>query len=159
MLLCFSVAPSVALAWEAEVERVIDGDSIVVVRSETGKKETIRLFGVDCPEFAQPYGKEATDLTRSTVTGKKVSIVAMDVDKNGRTVAAVVCLGDGATLQDELLKAGLAWVDPRFCKNCKVWKKLQREAAQAKRGLWQDDEPTAPWKWRKNRRESGKQGK
>ena len=152
-LLCFFAVPVSAWGWQAEVVRVVDGDSLVILRGDNGKKETIRLFGVDCPELGQPFGEEAARLARAVVFGKKVSVVALDVDGYERTVGAVVCLEDGVTLQDELLKAGLAWVDPRYCKGCKLWKALQREAAEEKRGLWGDGEPVAPWKWRKEKRE------
>ena len=155
-LLCFAASPSVAWAWEATVVRVVDGDSIEVVRADTREKEIIRLFGIDCPELGQAFGRAAMRLTRSVVFGKKVSVVALDVDRYDRTVGAVVCLDDGVTLQDELLKAGLAWVDPRYCKGCKPWKAMQREAAREKRGLWGDAEPVAPWKWRKEKREKAR---
>ena len=145
------LAPFAAHGWEAEVAQVIDGDSIVVLRADTGEKETIRLYGIDCPEYGQRFGDEATALTRPLALRKKVGIVALDKDPYDRTVGAVVRLDNGVTLQDELLRAGLAWVDPRYCKGCKPWRAMQRAAAKGKTGLWRDDEPTAPWKWRKEK--------
>ena len=50
------------------VTRVIDGDTIEVTLS--GKKERVRMIGVDTPETVkpgspvEPYGKEASEYTR-----------------------------------------------------------------------------------------------
>ena len=57
------------------VERVIDGDTIVL---EGG--ERIRLIGVDTPETVHPtkpverFGKEASAYTRSSAEGKRVRL-------------------------------------------------------------------------------------
>ena len=50
------------------VEWVTDGDSISVARE--GKSVRVRLFGIDCPEMDQKYGKEARALARELAFGK-----------------------------------------------------------------------------------------
>ena len=52
-----------------------------------------------------------------------------------------------------LLLAGLAWVDPRYCRKsipeCVYWMELEAQAREERRGLWAGPDPVAPWKWRK----------
>lgn len=160
----FLTGPTAALAWPGTVVAVSDGDTFTVCRAD-GTKEKIRLFGVDCPESqakgrweAQPYNRRATEFLRDLFRDPATSAVAIwEVgDSYGRIVAGVILLHSGTTVQEELLKAGLAWVDPRFCKRsikeCKSWMVLEQEAARERRGLWLDldngQKPVAPWKWR-----------
>ena len=148
---------SPAFAWQAEVAKVYDGDTITVIRSDNGKKVKIRLAGIDAPEMAfkgrwaaQPYAKEAGDYLRSMLpVGTKVSLVDMGKDKYHRTIAAVVSLPEGRVAQEELLSNGLAWVYKQYCKNCPQWLDLEKDARQEKLGLWQADDPIPPWSWRR----------
>ena len=156
---------SPAFAWEGWVVSVHDGDTFTVQRAD-GSREKIRLFGVDCPETQypgrwknQPYSRIAADFTRNLFKDNKhVSIFEMG-ESYGRVVGVVIQLDDGKTVQEELVAAGLACIDPRYCKNsigeCKNWKRLQKKAQKARRGLWLDKNPTAPWDWR-HRKAKGK---
>jgi len=40
-----------------QVVGIVDGDTIDVLHN--GKTERVRLYGIDCPEKKQPYGKKA----------------------------------------------------------------------------------------------------
>ncbi len=161
--------PFAALAWPGTVVDVHDGDTITVQR-ENGTKEKIRLFGVDCPELGwvgrwetQPYARVAANFAKALF--KKASRVDVAIwemgESYGRIVGGVVKLDDGRTVQEELVRAGLAWVDPRYCKTsikeCKNWFTLQKEASEARRGLWRDldgkRKPVAPWKWRRGEKD------
>jgi micrococcal nuclease len=50
--------PLTAHAWMAKVVSVTDGDTIKVFNAEQGQVK-IRMYGIDTPEEAQPYGKAA----------------------------------------------------------------------------------------------------
>ena len=60
----------------ATVSRVVDGDTMVV--KVDGQERRVRLLGVDTPETVHPnkpvqfYGKEASNFTKSQLTGKRV---------------------------------------------------------------------------------------
>lgn len=62
-----------------KVLSVVDGDTIKV--DVRGKKETIRLLGIDTPETVDPrkpvqcFGKAASDKMKSFVSGKSVILV------------------------------------------------------------------------------------
>ncbi len=123
---------------------VSDGDTITVLHN--GKGERIRLHGIDSPEKRQAFGKRAKQLTSSLVFGKTVTVQVMDRDRYGRTVGEVL-LPDGRSLNRELVRAGLAWMYRRYT-NDQSLSDLEEEARVARRGLWADPNPIAPWKWR-----------
>lgn len=125
-----------------------DGDSLLV-RQPDGRAVAVRLYGVDCPELGQPYGDAARDLTGRLV-GHVVEVQPTGSRSWGRVVAVVVLPG-GGTLQAELISAGLAWVDGRYCKmpECDGWRRGQELARDAQRGLWADEGAVPPWVWRR----------
>lgn len=139
--------------WNAQVIKVADGDTLTVQMLEgtfREKKQRIRLYGIDCPEKKQKDGDTATDLTTLLTIRKTVVIDGIDIDRYERIVG-IVRLSDGTVLQEELLKNGLAWVYPQYCKIpvCKKWTQLQTEAQKQQIGIWQNKNPVTPWEWRK----------
>ena len=94
----------------AEVTRVIDGDTIVIMRE--GKEQAIRLDGVDCPETrgsgGQPSGDEAKQFVSDWCLDRDVQIVQTGKSWD-RWVAYVYRDSDGQFLNHELLRRGLAW--------------------------------------------------
>lgn len=134
----------------ASVKKVIDGDSLLVATAR-GPIE-IRLYGVDCPEYDQPFSREAKVFAEKRVLGKNVMIEPVAEDSYGRTVALVAKGED--LLNKDLVSAGLAWVSPRYCKRtfCSSWKTDERIARQGKIGLWRDADPDPPWQWKRSKR-------
>ena len=55
--------PTPAWAWEGQVIRVTDGDTIVVI-NEDREQVRIRLYGIDAPESDQAFGDEATEFVK-----------------------------------------------------------------------------------------------
>jgi endonuclease YncB( thermonuclease family) len=147
--LFLSVFVSQALAGEpffGTVKKVIDGDSLLVV---SGKKTIeVRLYGVDCPEYDQPFSSKAKALVTKSVYGKKVLVRPEYYDSYKRLVAIVQ--HDDQMLNTELVQAGLAWVYPQYCRKkiCKSWEKMQNSAKNHKRGMWSSTTALPPWKWR-----------
>ncbi|MFA6029188.1 MAG: thermonuclease family protein [Elusimicrobiota bacterium] len=144
-------APSAAAAKEesfrGKVVAVLDGDTIEVMNE--GRAVRIRLAGVDCPEKSQPFGKQAKLFTSELAFGQVVNVLTHDVDRYGRTVAEIL-LHDGRSLNRELVKAGLAWWYWRYSKD-EGLKALEAEARAAKRGVWAQPDPIAPWMFRKTK--------
>lgn len=87
--------------------QIIDGDSIRI------KKTEIRLFGVDAPEIAHPYGQKAKWALVKLCKGQDVTAEIVNVDTHGRTVAKCL-LPDGRDLSAEMVKLGLAIDWPKF---------------------------------------------
>ena len=142
----FILFPTLLLAadFTGRVVGISDGDTISVLHD--GKAEKIRLNAIDCPEQRQAFGQRAKQFTSKLAFGKDVTIKTFGYDKYRRTIADVI-LADGRILNQELVKAGLAWWYAKSSKDMML-KDLQEEARQAKRGLWVYPNPVAPWEWR-----------
>ncbi len=136
--------PALAADFTGRVVGVSDGDTITVLHNGTG--ERIRLHGIDCPEKRQAFGNRAKQFTSTLVFGNTVTVQVLDRDRYGRTVG-VVLLPDGRSLNHELVRAGLAWMYPRYT-NDQSLSDLEEEARVARRGLWADPHAVPPWEWR-----------
>lgn len=144
-LLLASVCPAFAQTLTGRVIGVSDGDTIKVL-TPAKQQIRVRLNGVDAPESRQAYGTRAKQFTSAMVFGKDVSVQTTDTDRYGRTVANVSV--NGLSLNQELVRAGLAWWYKRYAPNDATLARLESEARQAKRGLWADANPVAPWDFR-----------
>ena len=113
-------------------------------------EERVRLWGIDAPESKQPWGSRAKQFTDDLVFGKVVIVHVRDIDRYKRTVAEII-LPDARNLNQELVRAGMAWWYRQFAKRDTVLPALEQEAREAKRGLWADPSPVLPWEWRKVR--------
>ena len=124
-----------------KVERIVDGDTFVLVGGEK-----VRLIGIDTPETVkpntpvQPFGPEATQLAKTLLEGRSVRL-ELDVqerDRYGRLLAYVY-LEDGTFVNAEMLKHGLAMVmtRPPNVKFSDEFVKLQQQAREDKRGMWE----------------------
>ena len=127
----------------AQVERVIDGDTIRV-RFE-GKSHTVRLMGVDTPETKHPtkavqfFGREATAFTKAHLEGKLVAL-ARDrtgdtVDRYGRLLRYVLL--DGDNFNARLIREGYAHAYRRFPFSKRTeFIQLEDQARRRGIGLW-----------------------
>ncbi|MBI3312169.1 MAG: thermonuclease family protein [Candidatus Omnitrophica bacterium] len=125
---------------EAVVERVIDGDTVVLAGGAR-----VRYIGVDTPELHHPrkpvefYAREAKEFNRRLVGGKKVRL-EWDVQRRDRyqRQLAYLFLEDGTFVNAELLRQGCAQLltIPPNVKYADLFVKMQKEAREAKRGLW-----------------------
>jgi micrococcal nuclease len=136
-----------ATGFTGQVIGVHEGDTITVLHDGVGQR--VRLNGIDCPEKGQPYGSRAKRFTSFLVFGRRVIVQTVGTDQYGRLVADVM-MENGRLLNQELVKAGLAWwyrVDSKD-------QQLAAPEARArleKRGLWAESAAIAPWQWRKGR--------
>ena len=130
-----------------KVVKVVDGDTLHIY-NENGTYK-IRLSGIDAPESGQAYGKRAKEHLAYLVAGKQVIAIVNSKDRYGRYVASVKA--DSKDVCAEMLAAGYAWHYKQYNNN-KYYDELQREAKKAKRGLWVDKKPQAPWDYRKEQR-------
>jgi micrococcal nuclease len=124
------------------VERVIDGDTIVVSGGER-----VRLIGIDTPETVKPgspvecFGREASRrLDELLPAGTDVLLVA-DVDardRYDRTLSYVYRENDGLFVNASLVGDGYAYaytVPPNVA-HAEEFAALQGEAQASDRGLW-----------------------
>ena len=132
----------------ARVERVIDGDTIVVELD--GRLEHVRYIGVDAPESGgprggEPFGDEAATRNVQLLSGGQVCLERdiTDRDRYDRLLR-YAWLPDGRLVEEQLLRDGLAVVvtyppDVKYLEERHL--PAQQEARAARRGLWAEVEP------------------
>lgn len=125
------------------VVRVVDGDTIVI--NYGAKKEKLRLIGINTPEIKHPtkgqevFGREASAYAKKLLDNRDIE-VKFDVqkrDKYGRLLGYVY-LEDGTFVNANLIEQGYAQVMtvPPNVKYADYFKRLQRKAKSAEKGLW-----------------------
>jgi endonuclease YncB( thermonuclease family) len=142
------VSPALALAeFVARVLIVHEGDRLTIYHQS--RKDMVYLHGVDCPELKQPYGKQAKHATAAYVANREVIVRDMKRDRQGR-MSADILLPDGRQIAHELVKEGLAWVQPEGAGD-QALKDMEELARAAGTGLWSEPNPIPPWKWKSTR--------
>ena len=127
----------------AEVQRVTDGDTFVA--TVKGRKERVRVIGVDTPETVapnrpvEPYGKQASAFAKRHLTGATVRLAgdAEPRDRYGRMLA-YVWLADGTFWNALLAAEGYAQqlTIPPNVTYADLFRRLVSEARREDRGLW-----------------------
>lgn len=130
----------------SRIPGITDGDTITVLHN--GRGEKVRLNGIDCPERRQAFGTRARGFTSGLAFGKEVTVRVTGKDRYGRCLGDVI-LPDGRNLNYELIKAGYAWWYRKYALRDRDLEQLEKEAREAKRGLWSDLHPVPPWEFRR----------
>ena len=81
---------------------------------------------------------------------KVVRVNYTQVDKYGRLIGEVY-LADGKMLNEEAIKAGLAWHYRVKNPHSTFLEKMEYKAWKKKLGLWVQDKPIPPWEFRVSR--------
>lgn len=143
-LILMSVGSTVAWAdFVARVLTVHEGDRLTI--HHQGRKDMVYLRNVDCPELKQPYGKQAKHATAAYIANREVIVRDLKRDRQGRMTADIL-LPDGRQIAHELVKEGLAWVQPGESGNQSL-KDMEELARAARKGLWAEPNPVPPWNW------------
>ncbi|CDP13950.1 unnamed protein product [Coffea canephora] len=134
-------------------KQIVDaGYRVLMIQNEEilARKYRIRLRGIDAPESAMPYGKEAKEELTRIVQGKCLRVLVFDEDRYGRSVGDIYC--NGIFVQESMLKKGLAWHYTAYDRRPEL-DKWEKDARAKRLGLWASSNPEKPWEWRKDRRE------
>lgn len=122
--------------------RVIDGDTVEVSPPVRGE-EDVRLIGVDAPELhapggPQPYARRAAAFAERRLEGRRVRLEFGPEleDRYGRVLAYVHTGGE--MFNRLLLEKGYAQLAlfPPNTRYAGSLRQAQREAREARRGLW-----------------------
>ncbi|MCA1031838.1 thermonuclease family protein [Bacillus timonensis] len=144
------------------VIKIIDGDTIKV--DLNGKEESVRFLLIDTPETnhprmngPQPFGLEAKKFTANFFSKGKAEL-ELDVserDKYGRILAYVYV--DGVSIQEALLKEGLArvaYIYPPNTRYVEKYQQLQKEAQKLGIGIWSIENYASEEGFNSNNKES-----
>jgi len=103
----------------AEVDRVVDGDTVDLVLDlgfSLFKKERCRVAGIDSPESRtrdlkeKKYGIEAKNALMRMLSQKRNFIVRTEKDgKYGRCLAWIYAEGDKKSINESMVDLGFAW--------------------------------------------------
>lgn len=147
--LLFALSSGLALAGMlgGQVVGVADGDTITVLDDQRTQHK-IRLAGIDAPERAQAFGRRSKETLSALAFGRHVTVEAEKQDRYGRTVGKVIIDGQDANLA--MVQAGMAWHYKTYQREQSpadriLYADAEQEAREARRGLWRDAAPTAPW--------------
>lgn len=145
------VSNTVSARIEATFLRVVDGDTIVV--SLNGKKETVRIIGIDTPEVVDPrkkvecFGKEASDKAKKyfAETDKKVWLEADETqanrDKYQRLLRYIFTDDNSIDFGKVMIELGYAseYTYSTPYKYQTIYKQAEKEAKDGRKGLWADN--------------------
>jgi micrococcal nuclease len=141
--------PPASALTEAQVTRVVDGDTIEVLID--GVEYRVRYIGIDTPETkhptrgVEPFGPEASQANSELVEGRTVLLEkdVSETDRYGRLLRYVY-VGD-LMVNEELLRRGLAQIAtfPPDVKYVDRFLGIQRAAQEAGVGMWASESSTA----------------
>jgi micrococcal nuclease len=126
----------------AEVERVVDGDTLVV--DYEGESEYVRYIGIDTPESVKPgspvecFGEESSRYNAALVEGRDVGLVFGPErrDTFGRLLAYVYV--SNVMVNAEMVRLGYAetlTIPPNDARSG-LFERLEREARRDGLGFW-----------------------
>lgn len=136
-----------------KVIKVSDGDTLTIRGVENQK---IRLASIDAPEKksgsnrpAQPYSETSREFLAKLVAGQTITVLCFEKDRYDRHICDIPV--NQTTANRLLVEAGLAWANQqasgKYLRDNDLLG-LERQARAAKRGLWVEPNPIAPWVWR-----------
>lgn len=147
LILLFSLLPVLCSAqrFSVKVVGVSDGDTFTCVNDDNLQLK-IRINGIDAPEKKQAFGNKSKELLSSLIFGKRINIDVQSKDSYGRYIAYVYS-PEGKDVALLMLHEGMAWHITKYDNN-KVYSDAENVARKAKRGLWSESSPIAPWDFR-----------
>lgn len=126
------------------VVAVHDGDTISVRTRDATIR--VRLYGIDCPEYRQPFSARARQFTSKMVFKRDVTVRGEGTDQYDRLLGRVFV--DGVELNEALVRSGLAW-HYEIRVSDRALAEAERYARAARVGIWSQANPVPPWRWRR----------
>ncbi len=135
---------------QGKVTGITDGDTIELLDADYNRHK-VRLDGIDAPEKKQAFGAKADKALGDKIFLKQVRIEYKAKDRYGRILGTVFL--KERNINREMVTEGMAWHYKKYSKD-KELAAEEKEAREAKRGLWADKEPVPPWEFRAPAKES-----
>jgi len=155
----FDVNAQTIIKTHFEIEKVVDGDGLIVRNLISNETEEVRFYGIDAPELS-PCKKLKQDELETHLAGSfliKLGFLSSEflkgeapigmavslvqevgnlVDKYGRTLAYVI-LANGKCLNEIMVKNGFAKpYDKIYCAELPKYQELNLKAKKSKKGLY-----------------------
>jgi endonuclease YncB( thermonuclease family) len=133
-------------------EKISDGDTITLLTKDF-ERVRVRLYGIDAPEKSQPAGAQSTLALKELIDGQTIEVEEVDTDRYSRVVGLITV--NGQLVNQALVEGGWAWLYPNYCRLkeiCESMAGAEKRARSRSLGLWRDQNPIPPWRWRKGER-------
>ena len=142
-LLCFNADAATLFGRVVEVN---DGDVITVFN--LNRPVRIKLLAVDAPERDQTFGEVAKKHLTELVYDKSVLVEYSGIAPDGSLVGRVTL--NSVDVGAQMIRDGAAWFDASnqdrlSASDREVYQQSELAARNEKRGLWQAENPIAPW--------------
>jgi micrococcal nuclease len=113
LLFCLALAFGVAHAQSQQywVVGITDGDTVRVLNA-AHQLTKCRLYGIDAPEKAQPFGEKSKQSLSDMIFHKMIDIEITDQDQYGRSICRIALNGVDVNLVQ--VRRGLAWHYKRY---------------------------------------------
>ena len=128
-----------------EITYFYDGDTVKI--KDSAYEYKLRITDIDAPERNQTYGKKSRRALMDFCTEATIYVAISGTDKYGRKLGKLLCNQQDVSMY--MVKYGHAWFNNRYSMNYSL-ALLQDEARKNKLGLWQAQQQTSPWVWRRN---------
>lgn len=128
------------------VVAVIDGDTIDVLVAN--RPVRVRLAQIDAPERKQAFGTRSRQALSAMVFRQNVTVAEAGPDRYGRTVGTVFV--GSLDVNAAMIDQGMAWAYRQYVTDRSLIQ-LEAQARAARRGLWVDPDPVAPWLFRRSK--------
>lgn len=153
-VMAYSNAVANATDINGHVVRVQDGDTVTILDGNK-RQHVVRLSGCDAPEISQAFGRASRESLANQVAGQAVTFKAYKKDKHSRAVGKLLHGGNDLCLYQ--VSAGMAWHFSRYAHEQSAedrarYADAEKQARQARRGLWIESNPHPPWEYRRANR-------
>lgn len=138
-----------------KIRRVVDGDSL---EAQYGglfgwmrRPFAVRLYAIDAPELAQPYGREAREHLRGLVRRGGIRMEAVGTDRYGRRVALLYrSRRRKESINLLMVRDGMAHWYRRYGGRELGFDRAEAEARARRRGIWRGrgGQQQRPWEYR-----------
>ena len=130
------------------VIEVNSGDVITVFN--LNRPVRVKLLGVDAPEMDQAFGDVAKKHLSDLVYDKSVLVEYSGISADGSLAGRVLL--NSTDIGAQMIRDGAAWFDPGNLSRLsqtdrEVYQQSEQAARSERRGLWQSENPTAPWEF------------
>jgi micrococcal nuclease len=148
LLITFVATSAEASTLFGRVIEVNDGDVITVFN--LNRPVRIKLLAVDAPEAGQAFADVARKHLSDLVYDKSVVVEYWGIAADGSLVGRVML--NSTDIGAQMIRDGAAWFDASnqgrlSVADREVYQQSEQAARNERRGLWQAEDPVAPWEF------------
>jgi endonuclease YncB( thermonuclease family) len=145
---CLAGANVRAASLYGKVIEVKSGDVITIFN--LNRPVRVKLLAVDAPELSQEFGDVAHKHLSDLILEKSVLVEYWGIAADRSLVGRVLL--NGADIGAQMIRDGVAWFDPHnqiqlSVSDREIYQQSELVARNERRGLWQQENPTAPWEF------------